>query len=142
MQLMDSEFWARAHGGATHLPLALIVGSVAMDGLGWVWPQHPRARDLHAAGYWMMLLGALGAVAAVWSGLVMTHGALLGGGALRMHHLFVWPAFAMSIALATWRALVRDRAPRSVFGWYLGLAIITSALILGAGYWGGELLLG
>ena len=55
-------------------------------------------RDLHAAGYWTMIGSALGSVPAVFSGLLMTKGSVLGHGALRMHHLFVWPAFALIIA--------------------------------------------
>lgn len=139
---MDSAFWARAHGGATHLPLALILCSVAVDGLGWVLPKHPRARDLHTAGYWMMLIGAAGTFAAVGSGLAMTHGSLLGHGAVRTHHLFVWPAFALSVGLAAWRALVRESAPRPIFGAYVTVAALTAGLMLAAGYTGGEMLLG
>ena len=45
----------------------------------------------------------LGSVPAVVSGLLMTKGSLLGHGALRMHHLFVWPAFALLVGLAVWR---------------------------------------
>ena len=102
---MDTTLWTKVHGATTHFPLALALGSGALDAAGFVLAGRPVARELHAAGYWMMLLGALGSGPAVFSGLSMTKGSVLGHGALRMHHLFVWPAFALLVALATWRVL-------------------------------------
>ena len=99
------------------------------------------ARDLRAAGYWTMLLGALGSVPAVLSGLAMTKGSVLGHGALRWHHLFVWPAFALLIGLATWRVCIGGRATRQMFGGYLASWSWHRALISAAGYWGGELMI-
>jgi hypothetical protein len=46
-----------------------------------------------------MVLAALGTVPAVLSGLIMTRGVVMGHGLLRLHHLFVWPAFALIVAL-------------------------------------------
>ena len=84
---MDSTIWAKAHGATTHFPLALVLCSAVLDAAGFACNGRPFVRDLHAAGYWTMLLGALGSTAAVFSGLAMTKGSLLGHGALRRHHL-------------------------------------------------------
>jgi hypothetical protein len=46
-----------------------------------------------------------GTVPAVVSGLAMTKGVMLGHDALRYHHLFAWPAFALIIGIAAWRSL-------------------------------------
>lgn len=138
---MDTMIWAKAHGATTHFPLALVLCSGALDAAGFVLAGRPIVRDLHAGGYWTMLLGALGTVPAVFSGLLMTKGGLLGHGALRMHHLFVWPAFALIIGLATWRLLVGRRATRPMFAGYLIGVGGAAALVLGAGYWGGELMI-
>ena len=138
---MDPAFWAKAHGALTHFPFALTLVSGALDATGFALAGRAVARELHAAGHWAMLLGALGSVPAVASGLLMTKGGVLGHGALRMHHLFVWPAFALIIALATWRALVGRRATRGMLAGYLGGVGVACALMLAAGYWGGEMMI-
>lgn len=138
---MDPTLWAKAHGATTHFPLALVLCSGALDAAGFVLAGRPIVRDLHAGGYWTMLLGALGTVPAVFSGLLMTKGSVLGHGALRMHHLFVWPAFALILGLATWRLLVGRRATRPMFSAYLAGVGLAAGLVLAAGYWGGELMI-
>jgi uncharacterized membrane protein len=136
---MDTAIWAKVHGAATHFPFALVLGSAACDGAGFAFASRPLARDLRAAGYWTLLLGAFGSVPAVFSGLAMTRGVVLGHGALRWHHLFVWPAFALVVGLATWRVCIGRHATRLMCGSYLAVTMIASALILAAGYWGGEM---
>jgi uncharacterized membrane protein len=138
---MNSAIWAQAHGATTHFPLALTLCSVACDVVGFALGERPPARELHATGYWTMLLGALGSIAAVFSGVLMTKGSVLGHGALRMHHVFVWPAFGVLIALATWRSQIRGRATRAMVTTYLAGVSLTGGLLLAAAYWGGELLL-
>lgn len=139
---MDTALWAaQAHGATTHFPLALTLCAGGLDAAGYALAGRPAARELHAAGYWTMLGGALGSVPAVFSGLVMTKGTLLGHGALRLHHLFVWPAFALVMALATWRVSAGRSASRRAFAGYLLGVGTAAALMLGAGYWGGEMLL-
>ncbi|HVS52515.1 MAG TPA: DUF2231 domain-containing protein [Opitutaceae bacterium] len=136
---MDPTWWAKTHGATTHFPLALVLCSGVLDAAGFALAGRPAARDLHAAGYWTMLLGALGTVPAVLSGLWLTKGGVLGHGALRLHHLFVWPAFASIVALATWRRLVGRTAARPRFAGYLIGVGLAAGLVLAAGYWGGEL---
>jgi uncharacterized membrane protein len=138
---MDPAIWAKAHGATTHFPLALALCSVACDGAGLVLASRPIGSDLRAAGYWTMILGAIGTVPAVLSGLLMTKGSVLGHGALRLHHVFVWPAFGLLVALGTWRALQgRDVNQRSLAG-YLALAAVAAGLMSAAAYWGGEMML-
>jgi uncharacterized membrane protein len=81
----------------------------------------------------------LGSFPAVLSGLMLTHGSIMGNGKLRLHHLFVWPAFGFLISLAVWRLIVRDKASRPAFGVYLLAAFISTVFMGLAGYWGGEL---
>jgi uncharacterized membrane protein len=138
---MDAPLWAKVHGAATHFPLALTLGSSALDAAGFVLASRPITRDLHAAGYWMIIFGGLGSVPAVLSGLLMTKGSLLGHGALRLHHLFVWPAFALLIGLATWRMLAGRQANRRQFAIYLLVVGFTAGLMTAAGYWGGEMMI-
>lgn len=138
---MDPTIWAKVHGAATHFPFALVLCSAACDAAGFVFAGRPAARDLHAAGYWTLLAGAFSSVPAVFSGLAMTRGGVLGHGALRWHHLFVWPAFTLLIALAVWRVCLGRRVTRPMFGGYLAAMTLASGLILGVGYWGGELMI-
>jgi uncharacterized membrane protein len=139
---MDHEIWAKMHGGAVHFPIALILSSGAMDASGFFFPGLAVRFRLHAAGYWTMLLGAVGTVPAVLSGLVMTKGVMLGHDALRLHHLFAWPAFALIVGAATWRVRGNDAPERRITAGYLGAVGLAAGLVLAAGYWGGEMLLG
>ena len=59
---MDSTIWAKAHGATTHFPFALTLISGALDAAGFALAGRPAVRDLNAAGYWTILLAALGSV--------------------------------------------------------------------------------
>lgn len=137
---MDPSIWPKLHGATTHFPIALAICSVACDGAGWIWNDRSGAAGLRSTGYWTMLLAAIGSVGAVFSGLLMTHGSVAGHGALRWHHAFVWPAFALLVGLATWRTVAGRQASRRQFAVYLAVVVVAAALVSGAGYWGGELL--
>jgi uncharacterized membrane protein len=138
---MDPTFWAKAHGATTHFPLALALCSVAFDATGFALARQPVGRDLRAAGFWTMILAALGTVPAVLSGLLMTKGSLLGHDLLRLHHLFVWPAFALLVALGIWRAIQGREVVGRAFAGYLVLAVTAAALVSTAAYWGGEMMI-
>jgi uncharacterized membrane protein len=138
---MDHATWAKLHGASVHFPIALVLCSGALDASGCCFPGVAIRRGLHAAGYWTMVLGAVGTVPAVVSGLVMTRGVLLGHDLLRWHHLFAWPAFALIVGVATWRVLADDFSSRKTALRYLAAVGLCAALVLGAGYWGGEMLL-
>jgi len=139
---MDPAFWAKAHGASTHLPLALAMCSWGFDAAGFVLISWPVARQFSVVGYWTMLVGAMGTVPAVVSGLMLTKGEMMGHDVLLFHHLFVWPAYALLVGLATWRWSVGVMAARRAFAGYLTVAFVAAGLLAGAGYWGGELLLG
>jgi uncharacterized membrane protein len=138
---MNNEIWAKMHGATVHFPIALIMCAGALDTLGFFLPDPAMRRGLHTAGYWMTLLGALGTVPAVVSGLVMSKGLMLGHDAMRFHHLFVWPAFALIVGLATWRALAGDFTTKPAPAGYLATVGLAAILIMGAGYWGGEMMI-
>jgi uncharacterized membrane protein len=134
--------WAQVHGASVHFPIALVLCSAALDGSAGILQGVAIRRRLQAASYWMMLLGALGTVPAVVSGLVMTRGVVLGHDALRYHHLCAWPAFALIVGAAAWRARTGDFAEGRAPSGYLALVGLAAALVVGAGYWGGEMMLG
>ncbi|MGI4788372.1 MAG: DUF2231 domain-containing protein [Janthinobacterium lividum] len=133
------KLWANLHGGSTHFPIAMMIASFLFDFAAYVL-RDPYKRDLHVAGFYTLLLGALATFVAVLSGLAISAWQFFGEGLLAKHHDFVWPAFGLMIALAVWRLVVRNEAARPVFGIYLVTAAITAGLMGAAGYLGGELL--
>jgi uncharacterized membrane protein len=141
---MDNSLWVKMHGGTTHFPIALVMASVLFDVVGLLMPDNAdksRRAGFRAAGFYTLILGALGSLGAVLSGMVISHGQVWGRGNLARHHTFLWPAFGLLIALAIWRMLVGNRASRRGLRIYLAVSMVTAALMGAAGYWGGELLL-
>ncbi len=139
---MNAMFWQRLHGGSTHFPIVLLLASVAFDFMARPLRDLSLRRGLHAAGLGSAIVGVLGGCGAVVSGLVMTGGHILGDGQEKMHHLFVWPAFSLAFALVAWRLSRREKFSPRYLGLYLAGMSTASALVMGAGYWGGEMLLG
>ena len=139
---MNNIFWARMHGGATHFPIALLVVSVIFDHAGFWWRDQLRSRDFRGLGFYSLLIAAAASPFAVLSGIALSKGVLLGTGMLALHHYFIWPAFGLLIALAVWRLVTRERASRPARGCYLLVASVTLVLMMSAGYWGGEMLIG
>jgi mono/diheme cytochrome c family protein len=138
---MNSLFWERAHGGLTHFPIALIFVATLFDLLSFFRSRLTRGRDFNAIGYWLVILAGIGAVGAVISGLALTKGKVLGTGLVRLHHLFVWPAFVLILALVLWRVAARNEFSRRAFASYLVAACCACGLIGAAGFFGGEMLL-
>lgn len=117
-----------------------MIASVLFDFLAYVVKREPYERDLRAAGFYTLLLGAAGSFLAVLTGFLISAWKFFGTGLLGKHHDFVWPAFGLMIGLAVWRLVVRNEASRPAFGLYLIVAAITAGLMGAAGYYGGELL--
>ena len=139
---MNSLFWSRLHGGVTHFPIALIFISAFFDALGFYRKHSARQRELKTAGYWLVILSALGCFGSVVTGLLLSQGKIGGTGLLLRHHLAVWPAFALILGLGTWRCLVRNNSSRRGFAIYLCVLGLACILIAVAGFFGGEMLLG
>jgi uncharacterized membrane protein len=139
---MNSLFWSRAHGLATHFPIALILGATLFDLLAFFSPRSATRREFNAIGYWLVILGALGSFGAVFTGLALSNWTIAGTGLILQHHLFVWPAFTAIVGAATWRLVVGQQPSRRGFAIYLSAMSVACVLIGGAGFFGGELLLG
>lgn len=135
-------FWAKIHGGSTHLPIALLIASVVFDALAFLAAQDARRRDLRAAAYYTLLLAALGTIPAILSGLIVTNWDFWGSGLLQKHHLYLWPASVVTLLLAGWRLRSGTSAAEGRVKAYLGLGALAAVLMGAAGYWGGEMLLG
>jgi mono/diheme cytochrome c family protein len=139
---MNASFWQRIHGGSTHFPIVLVLASVVFDFVAWRSRDEALRRGLHTAGFGAAVVGLLGGVGAVIAGLIMTRGRMLGGGYEKIHHLFVWPAFTSCIVFVGWRLFRSGRIPQRGLGIYLAGMTVVAALMVGAGYSGGEMVLG
>ena len=132
-------FWKQAHGALTHFPIALLLFALVCDTVAVVWAA--RRSEFRAASKYSLGLGALGSFAAVFSGIALSHGEIVGRGDLAWHHILVWPAFGLLIGLALWRWIVREPVPRNAWALYYGVLLVAAGCITAAAYFGGEVLL-
>ncbi len=139
---MPNKFWVDMHGGSTHFPIALVIAALLFDLVGYGLNREPHSRDLHMAAFYSLMLAALATFGAVLSGLMISGWHVGGDGLLAKHHLFVWPAFGLIVALAIWRLVVRQKASRGAYAVYLAASVVTAVVVATAGYWGGEMLVG
>ena len=142
---MNNAVWVKVHGGTTHFPIALVMASALFDLAGLLISENEdklRRAGLRAAGFYTLILGAVMSFGAVVSGLIISQWQVWGRGNLAHHHTFLWPAFGLLTALAVWRLVVGNRASNKAFRIYLGMMLLTAALMGATGYWGGELLNG
>ena len=139
---MSATIWQKIHGGSTHFPIVLLMASVVFDFVARRSHDEALRRGLHAAGLGSAVVGMLGGIGAVAAGLIMTRGRVLGGGSEKVHHLFVWPAVILAAMFVGWRLLRSGRIPERGLAIYLAGMSVVSALMVGAGYSGGEMLLG
>ena len=139
---MNSLFWSRAHGAATHFPIALVLGAAFFDLLAFLLPRSRKRRDFRAIGYWLVILAPHGFSARSSPAWRSRIGRLPWTGLILRHHLFVWPAFTLIVGAATWRFVVGREPSRRGFGIYLCAMVLACMLIGAAGFFGGELLLG
>src|ERR1041384_1609996 len=128
---MDNSLWLKVHGGTTHFPIALVMASALFDLAGLVVPENAeksRRASFRAAGFYTLVLGALGSIGAVFSGLVINHWQLWGRGNLAHHHMFVWPAFGLLTSLAVWRLVVGSHASHRGFRIFWALLLLQPPL--------------
>src|SRR5260370_38981608 len=69
----DAGFWDRVHGGSTHLPIALALTSALLDGIGSIVRSGKVPASFRFSSYFTLTLAGLGAVPAVFFGLLTTH---------------------------------------------------------------------
>jgi hypothetical protein len=139
--MIPADWWPRLHGASTHLPVALVPVAALFEALSLIARDPEWRKRLGATSALLLPLAAFGSIASVVSGLGQSHGEWLGQGLLRSHHLFVWPAFALLIGLATWRLLAGPEPSALAKLIYRVALWINAGLILAAAYWGGELAL-
>ena len=138
---MDAQVWSKVHGAMTHFPVAFAPCAAVFDAAGICVPRKRLSRQFHAISAWLVFIAATVSVPAVVSGLFMTQGRMLGHGALRLHHLFVWPAFAFLIGAAAWRWFSGARMGEGAGFVYSAFIWLSVGFVLTAAYWGGEMVI-
>ncbi|MFI5335953.1 MAG: DUF2231 domain-containing protein [Opitutales bacterium] len=138
---MPPEFWAEVHGAVVHFPIALTCFAWFCDAAVIVCWSRSVAAPLRVAGRCALGVGALSGLPAVVSGLVLTRGVLFGHGAVRWHHVFVWPSFGLLVATAVWSLLTPAPPTRGVQLRRVAVLGVLVGLMSATGYWGGRLAL-
>ncbi|HJN14452.1 MAG TPA: DUF2231 domain-containing protein [Armatimonadota bacterium] len=121
-----------------HFPIALLITAFALEALGLLLNND---RVLYAAAI-NIVLGAVGAVAAVATGLVAEGGMSAGDAAValaREHKLYTLLALAMAAPLAAWRVWRGDRISKPARGAYLVLMLVMLAVVAIGAHSGGRL---
>jgi uncharacterized membrane protein len=129
---------AEAHAALNDLPAALLVAAVFFEALGLL----TKREGLRTAAFWMLVAGAVGAIAAVVSGLraanVIEH-----GGASHMvmerHRTLAITTTVIFVLLAGWRIARRDAMGRKERPAFVGAALLGALLLFYVGHLGGSL---
>lgn len=138
---MSPNAWAQLHAAIVHFPISLTVFALCCDaGVMASWSR-PLAARLRTASNCALGMGALASLPAVFSGLVLTRGDMLGQGALRWHHVFIWPTFTLLVAAAVWRWLGPEPATRPRHLGRIAAMAVLVGLMSAVGHWGGQLAL-
>jgi uncharacterized membrane protein len=129
---------AEWHPIAVHFPLALVTTGAAALSAAYFWER--RRAALATVGTWNLCLGALGALAAVATGLTALASVEIGGAARAAVGLHVKWAIFTSVGLllaAVWRGAggFADARPSR---WFLGLVWALVAALVMTGYRGGQ----
>jgi uncharacterized membrane protein len=130
--------WPRLHAALNDLPAALIV----MGALLTLVNQFLQRDTLRAASYWMVVLGWLGAIAAVIAGLqaedVVAHGGATHE-AFERHELLGLITLGVITAVALWRIVRERKMGRGEQSALMGLTLAAAGLVVSTSQIGGDL---
>ena len=126
--------WTRLHAALNDLPAALLAAAVAFE-IAWMMT---RRHSLRAAGFWTLLAGVLGTIAAVVAGLlaenIIEHDDVAHA-VMEQHKTLALVTLGVFTLLAVWRVVRRNADKRgeniawSLFGVTgVALLVITSQL--------------
>lgn len=127
---------AEWHAAINDLPPALLLASVLFDLLG----SATRRDGLKVAGFWTLIAGAIGAVAAVISGLIaeesIEHGEAVHR-AMETHETLALSVAGLFVLLAAWRVWRRDNFRPAERAPYLVAATVGALGIIWVAHLGG-----
>lgn len=130
--------WPRLHAALNDLPAALLLVAVLFDLVGAA-TKRPALRQ---AGFWTLLVGVLGAVAAVLSGLQaedeISHGDTVHR-VMETHELLGFVTLGIFAVVAVWRVLRESRMSGTERTFVAVLSAAGAAVVMATGIYGGKL---
>ena len=130
--------WPRLHAALNDLPVALLIGAVLFDLLAAA----TRREGLRIASFWTLMLGALGAAAAVISGLQaedhIAHGEAVHE-LMKTHEKLAFVTAGIFGVLALWRLLRESRMGQAERALALALGLGGAGVLTATGVYGGKL---
>jgi uncharacterized membrane protein len=130
--------WPRLHAALNDLPAALLIGAVVFDLLAAA----TRRETLRIASFWTLMLGTLGAVAAVVSGL-QAEGHIAHGEAvhqlMKTHERLALISAGLFGVLALWRIVRERRMGSAERALALALGLGGAGVLTATGVYGGKL---
>lgn len=126
------------HPMVVHFPIALLITSVAFDFLATRW----RHKSFQDVGFYTLIAGLLGALAAVGTG-AMAEEAVEGKGipesVLEIHEALGYATLLFFIGLLALRLLMRWKLITERPALYLAMGVVGIVILSVAGYFGGSL---
>jgi len=130
--------WPRLHAALNDLPAALLLAAVLFDLIGAA----TRRPSFRQAGFWTLMVGAIGAAAAVLSGLqaeeVVPHDGV-GHEVMETHELLSFVTLGIFGVLAAWRAFRETRMGNAERSLTLGVSLGGLGVLIATGVYGGRL---
>lgn len=130
--------WTRLHAALNDLPAALLLAAVLFDLLAAA----TRRPGFRQAGFWTLMLGALGGAAAVLSGLQaeesIDHGDAVHQ-VMETHELLAFVTLGIFGLLAVWRLVRETRMGNTERSLALGLSLGGLGVLIAAAVYGGRL---
>ncbi len=130
--------WPRLHAALNDLPAALLVAAVLFDLLGAA----TRRATFRQVGFWMLVTGAVGALAAVLSGLQAEKSIDHGDAVHRVmetHELLAFVTLGTFGVLAVWRVFREHRMGPAERSLALALSIGGAGVLIATAVYGGRL---
>jgi uncharacterized membrane protein len=130
--------WPRLHAALNDLPAALLIGAVLFDLLAAA----TRREGLRIASFWTLMLGTLGAAAAVISGLQAEDHIAHGEAVHRLmetHERLALITAGVFAPLALWRLLRENRMGQAERALALALGLGGAGVLTATGVYGGKL---
>jgi len=135
-QFRGAQTLQNLHPLIVHYPIAFLSACVPIYFLAWI--LHNESLEL--TGLWLLGLGALGAAAAVYTGLSGSEGVMVTPSVrehiLVYHEWLMVAVLALSIVLAGWALLARPMPRRGRACFMIGLVLMAAVLAKGADYGG------
>jgi uncharacterized membrane protein len=124
------------HPLIVHFPIALLSAALLVFWLSWL----ARHEAWGWTGLWLLGLGTLSALVAVWTGLQAGNGVMIAPSVrehiLEHHEHYMLTILALSIILTAWAWLARPLPRRGRIGFLVLMLLMVAILVKGADYGG------